>query len=389
MTKPFKTVQSSATGAQATAWGHVHAGDTIVLRAGTYQGVGFEHYFMRFIIATSGYSTGTSGTAPTGTAGTGPIALIAYPGEDAFIDGDSSFDSAGCLAGLNGENYPNAGKWITIANLRIEGGGYDGPISQEIHGDHWRVVNNEITATTGVTSGASPSRMAGITGNGAGAAWLGNHIHDIQGSQNEAHGIYIDGDGDYDIAYNVIHDCKSGKGIQTYSNGENGSDTISNVRIHHNIVHDVAQFGINVADGSKDGFEIYDNVVYSAKTGGLRFNTTTLAGAKIYNNTFADDDTSKDESSAALMSDWNLAAGALDVKNNIFVATTGTALTGGSVGISASVGTFANNVWFGDAAPSFDSTAVVSDPNFVTPGSDFHLQSGSPAAGSGSSAVST
>ena len=132
-------------------------------------------------------------------------------------------------AAIGGEHGHLAGKQlagIVIANLRIEGGGYDGPVNQEIHGDHWRVVNNELTATTGVTSGASPSRMGGITGNGLDAHWLGNHIHDIQGSENEAHGIYIDGEGSYDIAWNDIHDIHSGKGIQLFANGGNGSDVI-------------------------------------------------------------------------------------------------------------------------------------------------------------------
>ena len=111
------------------------------------------------MIRTNGLPDRSSGTAPTGAVDTGPITLTAYPNEVASIAGTATNNPSGALAGLNGENYPLAGKWIVIANLRIEGGGYDGPVNQEIHGDHWRVVNNELTATTGVTSGASPSRM--------------------------------------------------------------------------------------------------------------------------------------------------------------------------------------------------------------------------------------
>jgi hypothetical protein len=386
VTKPFKTVQIAQTGRQATAWGQVAPGDFIVLRAGTYQGTGFESYFMRFIIATNGYSNGTSGTAPTGAAGTGPITLMGYPGEDAFIDGEASIDSAGCLAGLNGENYPNAGKWIVIADLRIEGGGYDGPISQEIYGNDWRVVNNELTATTGASG-----KMAGITGNGQDAFWLGNHIHDIVGSRYEAHGIYIDGDGSYEIAYNVVENCQSGKGIQTYVNGSNGSNATNNVHIHHNVIHDTLQFGINVADGSSAGFEIYDNVVYRTGTGGLRFNTETLVDCKVYDNTFYDTDRSGDPASATLMNDWNLSAGAVDVRNNVFYGTAGTPSIGGSVGFTGAEGTFTNDLWFGGTgAVPFDTNSVTADPKFLSASAyDFALQAGSPAALAGWSGASS
>lgn len=378
VTKPFKTVQYPNDLTKG-AWGKVQPGDFIVLRGGTYTSVGREQYFMRFI-----RSGNTSGTAPTGASGTGPIALVGYPGEDAFLSCTASTHPAGCLSGLNGENYPNAGKWVVIANLRIEGGGYDGPISQEIHGDDWRVVNNELTATTG----APTSRMAGITGNGKNAFWLGNHIHDIHGSQFEAHGIYIDGDGSYEIAYNVVHDCASGKGIQMFANGGNGSDVINDVHIHHNLVHDVRQFGINVADGSSNGFEIYDNVVYNATTGAIRFNTTTLMGCKIWNNTLYATNTSKNTAYGAFTNDWGLPSGAIDVRNNVVQATPGTAYLSGSVGFDGSEGTFAKNLWFGGTDPvTFDASAVNADPMFVKPGADFHLQPGSPAIGAGSPAV--
>ncbi|MEP7043896.1 MAG: hypothetical protein ABI843_12595, partial [Dokdonella sp.] len=172
ITKLFRRVQTGSD-FSGGAWGQVRAGDFLVLRAGTYVDQGFEDYFLRFMIRVDGVPDRSSGTSPTGADGTGPITLTAYPGEVAFIDGSASNDPGGALAGLNGENYPLAGKWIVVANLQVEGGGYDGPISQEIHGDHWRVINNELTAFTGVTDGDSPSRMAGITGNGEDSIWLG------------------------------------------------------------------------------------------------------------------------------------------------------------------------------------------------------------------------
>jgi len=383
---PFRRIQTGAD-FSGGAWGRVRAGDTLVLRAGTYVDQGFEQYFLRFMIRADGVTDRSSGTAPTGQIGTGPITMTAYPTEDAFIDGTAANNPSGALSGLNGENYPLAGKWIAIANLRVEGGGYDGPISEEIHGDHWRIVNNELTATSGVTSGPNPSRMAGITGNGDDGAWLGNHIHDIQGSENEAHGIYIDGDGSYDIGYNWIHDIHSGKGVQLYANGGNGSDVINHVAIHHNLIRGVTQFGINIADGSQNDISIWNNIVLDAAVAALRFNTVTLHGCRIWNNTFYNDNTLDGEIYGVLMNDWSLPDDALDLRNNIVWARPGTSYTGGSVGFESGHGIVTRNLWFGgDGDISFDDSPVLGDPQLVDPASgNFHIAAAtSPAVDAGS-----
>jgi hypothetical protein len=388
--KPFQHVQTGGD-FSGGAWGQVRAGDFLVLRGGTYNDVGYENYFLRFMIRASGVPDRSSGTPPTGVAGTGPITLTAYPTETAFINGDSATHPGGALAGLNGQNYPLAGKWVVIANLKVEGGGYDGPISQEIYGDNWRVINNELTAFTGVTTGASPSRMAGITGNGQNSIWLGNHIHDIQGSTNEAHGIYVDGDGAYDIGYNDIHDIHSGKGIQLFANGGNGSDSISHVRIHHNLIRRVTQFGINIADGSQDDIAIFNNVVTDAHVAGLRFNTNTLHGCRVYNNTFFNNNTVDSEIYGVLMNDWSFPTDALDVRNNIFWARTGTAYSAGSVGFYDALGIIQRNLWFGgNDGFSFDTNPLNANPQLANPGTDFHIgNAASPAVDTGSAVAAS
>ena len=339
--------------------------------------------------------------------------MIGYPGEDAFINCDgtpgTSINPSGCLSGLNGNNFPNAGKWIVIANLRIEGGGYDGPISQQIAGDNWRIVNNELTAYTGVTwpqadaynaahpgAGVAASRMGGITGNGLNSFWVGNHIHHIYGSDcaqlgtngkpspncagSEAHGIYIDGEGSYEVAYNNIHDIKSGKGFQTYATGSNSLDSnlaanngdpvVANVNLHHNLIHDVLTFGINIADSSTTNWKVYNNVVYNAGDAALAFNTMTLVGCKIYNNTFL----------GVSVNNWGSLSNAVDVKNNIISAE---AFGSGNLN-----GTFSNNLWYGasSGSVSFGTNSKYGDPKFVST-SDFHLQSSSSLIGAGSTAV--
>jgi hypothetical protein len=382
ITHPYRYVQTPAlyTGG---AWSIARAGDMIVIRghgnANPWTDVGFEHYFMRY--------RDKSGSAPTGVSGSGPIAIVGYPGEDAFIRGTiANGMTSGCISAINGQSFPGMGQWAVISNLRIDCEGYDGPINQEIYGHNWRVVNNDLAASTAPRTGTSVPRMGGITGNGNNAFWYGNHIHDIQGSSGECHGIYIDGDGSYDIAYNRIHDIRDGNGFQSYANGSNGSSVINNINLHHNLIRDVTKHGINIADGTKSNVKVWDNLVYNTQVAGVRFNTLNLAGAKFYNNTFYN--MAVYPNSGALMNDWSLPSGAVDVENNIFFTASGTRYLNGSVGFSSSAGTFAHNVWFnGTGAVTLDSTAILANPLFVAPGSDFHLQAGSPAIGAGATAA--
>ncbi|MBI1891072.1 MAG: hypothetical protein HYS18_10525 [Burkholderiales bacterium] len=384
ITHPYRYVQTPAlyTGG---AWPIARAGDMIVMRgrgnANPWTDVGFENYFMRF--------RDKSGSAPTGVSGTGAIVLMGYPGEDTYIRGTlANGMTGGCVSAINGQSFPGLGQWVVIANLRLDCEGYDGPISQQIFGHNWRVINNDLSASTAPRTGGSVPRMAGITGNGNNAVWYGNHIHDIQGSAQECHGIYIDGDGSYDIAYNYIHDIRDGNGFQVYVNGGNGSVEANNINLHHNLIRDVSKHGVNLADGTKNNVNVWNNVVYNVQYAAIRFNTLTLSGAKIYNNTFYNTNQAKNSFYGALTNDWSLPTGAMDVENNIFYVAAGTPYNSGSVTVPPSAGTFTRNVWFnGTGNPSIDSAPVVLDPLFVVPGSDFHLQAASPAIGSGSKAA--
>lgn len=375
---PYRHVQTPALYAGGV-WPLLHPGDILVLRGtGTpWTDVGFEGYFLRF--------RDKSGSAPTGAAGTGPLAVMGYPGEDAYIRGTLAGGmTGGGISAINGETYPGLGQWAVVADLRLDVEGYDGPISQEIHGDHWRVVNNDLAASTAPTSGPDAPRMGGITGNGDGSAWLGNHIHDIQGSEGEAHGLYIDGDGSYEIAYNLIERIRSGNGFQIYVNGTNGSLTAGHVNLHHNLIHDVSKHGINLADGTREGIRIWDNLVYNAAYAAIRLNTLDLTGAQIVANTFYATNLAGASNYGALTNTWTLPSGALTLENNLFVVASGTPYISGTVGISASQATLDHNLWFnGSGDTSLDAHPILSDPAFVAPGSDFHLRSGSPALGAG------
>jgi hypothetical protein len=374
--RPFRHVQTPSLGG---AWGQVRAGDFIVMRGKgqPWTDVGFEGYFLRY--------RDKSGSAPTGASGTGPIVVMGYPSEDVNIHGLlANGMTGGCISSINGETYPAAGKWAVITNLRVDCEGYDGPVSQQIHGDNWRVVNNDLSAPTAPTSGPDVPRMGGITGNGQSSVWFGNHIHDIQGSEQECHGLYIDGDGSYEIAYNNIHDIRSGNGFQIYVNGGNGSDYADDVNLHHNWIHNVSKHGLNIADGSRNNITISNNVVFNTAIAGVRFNTVDLNSCRIYNNTLYNTNTSARANYGALMSDADLSSGALDIRNNIFWAHAGTLYEAGDF---SGTGTITRNLWHGGSGGYSDSDPVAGDPRFVSPGSDFRLQSGSPAIDAGSSGV--
>lgn len=297
----------------------------------------------------------------------------------------------GAITGIDTQNtYYTGGRYVTIADLHVESGGSAGVINEQIAGDHWRVVNNELTAKTG---SSNPNDLAGgITGNGTNSYWVGNNIHDIYGgSPMEMHGIYIDGDGSYTIEYNHINNVTDGSGFQIYVNGGNGSTSCCSggLTFDHNMIGNSAKYGVNIADGSQQGILVYDNVIYNSTVSCLRFNTNTLQDAKLYNNTFFNCGSTY----GVINNDWTLSAQSLDMENNIFYAGSGQPYDGGSVGMGGNIGTITNNLFFnGVGSVTWDSNPIITNPLFVSTNinsPDLHLQSGSGAIGVGSSSVNS
>jgi len=372
ITHPYRHVQTSST--SAAAFGAMKPGDIVVMRAGNWTDVGNGNYFMKVI--------DNVGTAPTGASGSGPLTFMAYPSEDVQITETSS--ASGGISGVDAQSY-TGGKWVTIADLHVESGGSAGVINAQIASDHWRTVNNELTA-----AGATNSALAGgITGNGTNAFWVGNHVHNISGGSNqENHGIYIDGNGSYEVAYNLIETVTGGNGFQAYNDGTNGSNSTSNINLHHNLIHGISKHGINIADNTASGVQVWDNIVYNIAFSGIRINSNLLTGCKIYNNTIYDVDTGNHSGYAAISNDETLSANALDVENNIFYPN-GAAYVGGDTGLGGSHGTVTNNLFFGGTGGTLGSNPVTANPNFANPATDdLHLTSGSPAIGAGAAAVS-
>src|SRR5271157_1222817 len=396
---PWRHVQAAA-GARTGAWGAARPGDVIVMRGGLWTDAGFgtngHFYFVKL--------AGNGGTAPTGEAGTGPISFTAYPAEAVIIHPPVA-SVYGVFAGVNTQRSENANpaardaQWITIANLIISTGGInDGPINLESESDHWRVVNNDLSAPDAVTN-----RAAGVTGNGRDEVVLGNHIHDIAGigSRGETlldHGIYIDSGSNWELAYNLIEDITGGNGIQLYNSGH-VTPTIDYVNIHHNWIHNVNKHGLNIGDTSGKGIAIWRNVVYSTRGACWRNNSVDLQGAKIWNNTFYNCNTDgKYPAGAAIMNDVKNIEHPItaDFRNNIVEPSPASVrYAGGEMGFSVEgVRITANrNIWFGGKYPEtvgFDRDALFVDPEFVDVAArppDFHLRAASPGAQSGDPSV--
>ncbi len=408
-TAPFKTVQKPGgvgtsfritSAADGGVWGRVRAGDFIILRGGSYTDIGFggsggQGYFLQ-ALNKSGCPVGTN-CPQGGGASSGPITIMGYPGETAFVDrtnalannnfggGISSADSARQAAGY--------GAWFTIANLKIESGFTDGPVNIQKGdtnplGANWRVVNNELTAYSCATS--TLCRAGAIAGGGTGNYWVGNYGHDVYDQPDvstslENHGIYIGGGGSFEIAYNVFEKILGGNGIQVQS----FNSVVKTLKIHHNIIRDVGKHGLNFTDGSGAGIEVWNNIVQDTDYAGVRTSDDAMRGLKLYNNTFYNiGRLGNTRSGAMLVNDTNAAAGMFEIRNNIFWANAKTIYNNGCCNSDFAGGALiaSNNLWFGaGAVPAFDSTSKSGDPLFVTAGGNFRLTAGSPAINAGKS----
>jgi hypothetical protein len=209
-------------------------------------------------------------------------------------------------------------------------------------------------------------------------------VHDNGGSKLY-HALYFDSRAttdDLEIAYNHIHHQSGGRGIQIY--GDTGTP-ITNVRIHHNLIHDIALDGILFARDTAAGMKAYNNVVYRTANNALRGRTNdegdsgrcirfanTATEAEVYNNTFADCTVDGSPDSAAIEFE---AARSVILRNNIFFSAKY------YVGTPPATRTISHNLWFGaGAAPSLDSNPVAGDPRFVdTTVKNYRIQSLSPA----------
>lgn len=314
-----------------------------------------------------------------------PIVVMGYPTESVNI---SRTSSNGVTRAIHA--YETEGHYV-IANLHInmnKGGGTCIGIAPGT--SNVRVVNNEAQGMFDDGGGSGC-----ITGSGKRYRILGNHVHD-NGGNKLYHALYFDardktGPTDIEIAYNHIHHQGGGRGIQIYGD----TDTpINNVRVHHNVIHDIALDGILLGRDSGVGYLVYNNLVYrtadaalrgssldSGKGGGcLRFDSPGLV-ARVYNNTFADCALDKDPES-----------GGIRFQRAKEIALTNNIVSGRyyvEIGSMPETFTSSNNLWYGGGlSPFWDRNAVHGNPGFVDEqGGNFRIQKAGSGIDRGSATV--
>src|SRR5581483_2633142 len=340
--RPFRSIQKTL---DRRSFG---PGDHLVIRGGEWTD-SFEMYKSFFSIHHK------SGTAAA------PLVVMGYPTETVTF---RRTDNNNVVRSIH--TYASEGHFV-IANLHVDlAGGGGGCIGAGVGTRDVRIVNNEGYGMFEDSGGS-----ACITGSGKQYRIFGNHVHHNGGSKLY-HGLYFDGrdtsgPDDIEIAYNHIHHQTGGRGIQIY--GDTGTP-IKNVRVHHNLIHDIALDGILFARDTAEGFQAYNNVVYrtavaelrgpssdwGAGGGCIRFASPALA-AEVYNKTCVECTVDNDPDSGAIRFQQ---ASKIALRNNIVVS--------GKyfIGSVPSALTTSHNLWHGGGVrPVWDTHSVAADPKFV------------------------
>lgn len=363
ITKPFRNIQNVLDNKIAPGG----AGGHVVVRGGTWSD-NFARFDSFFSIADQ------QGTAAS------PIVVMGYPTETVTFLQSSQ--------GRGFHSFNTDGHFV-FSNLHLDANHHGVSIALEPGTTDVRIVNNEVRNYLEDGGGA-----AAIEGSGTNYRILGNLLHDNGGSKLY-HAIYFDGrsgtSGDIEIAYNTVFNQIGGRGVQIFSDT---ATIITNVRVHHNLIHDISLDGIHFADNTGTAFQAYDNVVYNTASAALRgpFTDTGTDGgcirfvssvlvALVYNNTFSNCNLDGDADSGGIRFQNALSITLINniVNGKYFVNI-------GSLPVTLSA---PNNLWFGGGtAPSFATNSQTGDPKFVSAGTgNFRLLAGSAAIDNGSAAV--
>lgn len=386
--KPFRYLQNANGGATFTGiWapGKLKAGDTIVLRGGTYQDQnGFEGHWCRFQHQT--------GSPPTGSVGTGYVHIVAYPGEDvhAICAGAGGIHGPGTANDNSGY-----GKYWSVSSLRIECGAaaLDGPVNLQSGSDHARIFDCELGPWPSSTVAPNNAKAGGVAGNGDGARVMFNHVHDIDCEAGhvhtalENHGIYLDGSNrcakNCEVAYNWIANIRGGSGAQYYN--QVADDVLSGHHFHHNFIDVVAKDGLN-CNSTLQSLDAYDNIIRGAASLAVRFDTLAdNPNINVYFNTLEQELGSGPTQAAIGNTGGPIQSGSVKVQDNVVVLKGGRAdhnLDFISFGDSDTTVDVRGNLYYDfdgvqTAVPARDAVGIYGDPDFTNEvAKDFTCQAG-------------
>ena len=321
----------------------------------------------------------------TGGTASAPLALVAYPGAVATVGNTSATYGMRTPAISGSKDY-----WV-IAGLTLRG--LDGLDLVNVTG--WRVVGNDFSCPNGY--GQSACFHTDTTTN---LQFYGNYVHNVGDSAGSIdkyfHAVYFTTNSNHiDAGWNTIvpnpnSSTTSGgcRAMQFYSTG--GANQFD-LHVHDNVIHHAICDGINFStvDPSQGTVEAYNNVVYHVGTGPDPYNSASnyscvvsggggSGSVQVYNNTFYDCGSRKTSDAGAL----DPTGPGIVARNNIIYQLSGESYLNPNA--TASLLSGSNNLWFGlSAAPSQTTGNIASDALFVSTGSNFQLQAGSPAVDAG------
>jgi hypothetical protein len=331
-----------------------------------------------------------------------PKALVVYPGATSRV-GNTSIERAFGVwnpagAGSYSVHWVLAGFTMTTAQIGVSAQ------------SGFRVVGNYVTAPDG------DGWDGAINGVGNNVYILGNELENVgaAGCSKYYHAIYIKGarpsdppraptESNREVAWNYIHDGRSNRAINVYSEGEY-SAYIQQQRIHDNVIVNQRGDGILLGYYVTGDNWVYNNLVVNAGLGpewgaggddasshtGMRLDSghedVAQTTVYVYNNTLYGNGWSGafygDQNGSVLISQWALDHGTVHFSNNVLYST-------GEPYMADESGTIPadnyRNCWYGDgAAPVWDTTAINDDPDFLNASAfDLRLQEGSPCVDAG------
>jgi hypothetical protein len=256
--QPWQTIQKAAN--------TLVAGDTVYIRAGTYE--------EQVIPANSGSADNY-------------ITYAAYPGETVTIDGnsitlpkyetglfvveDTNYIKVSGLSIVNaGPNDNNAGIYVDNAhNIVIENNYTYNTVSSGIgvwDGSNIIIDGNEVRLA------CNDGEQEDITVSGTDTFEIkNNHVHEGGPGTNGGEGITVKGGATNGKIYkNHVHDLTRGERTCIYIDAW-GTTATSNIEIYQNVLHNS---GAGISLASEDGglvrnIKIYNNIVYDNQTNGL------------------------------------------------------------------------------------------------------------------------
>ena len=258
---PFRTINRGANA--------LHAGETLVVRAGTYNETVYDKI-------------------PPGTSWTSPTTVRVYPGETVIIRPNTGNYRAVYFAYFSTQFIVFDGFIVDAANVQGEA------VKITVGANHIRLQNCEImnAPTMGILvtdPGSSYNEIVNCRVHNIGSSTQLDHAIYITTRNNLvdgcriydalSHGIHLYGDPGMDnniFRNNVIYNCKRGIGIY------GGSGNL----VYNNVIYDHVEYGILLRNDAQDlgGAMLYNNTIYNAGNNGIYNFTTGISGTLIRNN---------------------------------------------------------------------------------------------------------